>query len=198
MTLSYEDAVAQLTAPGERFETGEVEVGGITYTAFTAVPESLRDLFDLTRGYAQTPYLVYEDETYTFDETHGLADAVAAALQSRYGVEKGDRVAIAMRNYPEWIATYIGAISIGAIVVSMNAWWTADELEYGLTDSGAKVLVADQERVDRTRDAADRLGLATVGVRLTGEAPEGVDPWTTVVEVGATPERVEIDRKSVV
>lgn len=193
MTLSYEDAVAQLTAPGERFETGEVEVRGITYTAFTAVPGSLRELFELTRGYGQTPYLVYEDETYTFDETHALADGIAAALQTRYGVKKGDRVAIAMRNYPEWIATYIGAISIGAIVVSMNAWWTPDELEYGLADSGAKVLVADQERVDRTRAAAGRLGLATVGVRLTGDAPDGVDPWTSVVEVGATPEPVEIE-----
>jgi long-chain acyl-CoA synthetase len=107
-------------------------------------------------------------------------------------VAKGDRVAIAMRNYPEWIITYLGALSIGAVVVSMNAWWTPDELDYGLEDSGTKVLVADAERVERTRESAARLGIATIGVRLDGSA-EGVDRWEEVVEPGATFERVDID-----
>ncbi len=193
MTLSYEDATAQITAPGERFETADVEIGGVTYTAFTTVPGTMRDLFDLTRGYGATTFLVYEDETYTYDEVYAAADGIAAALQSRYGITRGDRVAIAMRNYPEWIMTYLGALSIGAVVVSMNAWWTPDELDYGLEDSGARVLVADAERVERTRASAARLGVATVGVRLAdGDAPEGVDRWSDVVEPGATFERVEI------
>ncbi len=191
MTLSYDEAAAQITAPGSRFETGEIEVRGVTYTAFTAVPDSLRDLFDLTRGYGDTPYLVYEDESSTFAEVYAAADALAAALQQRHGVGKGDRVAIAMRNYPEWIITYLATLSIGAVVVSMNAWWTADELAYGLEDSGSKVLVADAERVARTRESTARLGIATVGVRLP-TAVEGVDAWDDVVVPGATPERVEI------
>jgi len=194
VTLSYDEAAAQITAPGERFETAEIEVRGVTYTAFTAVPGSMRDLFDLTRGYGAATFLVYEDESYTYEEVHAAADGLATALQQRYGVAKGDRVAIAMRNYPEWIMTYLATLSIGAVAVSMNAWWTADELDYGLTDSGAKVLVADGERVERTRDATSRLGIATIGVRLGPDAAnDGVDRWDEVVEPGAPLARVAID-----
>lgn len=193
MTLSYEDAVAQTTGPGERYETHEIEVGGITYTAFKGAPSSLKELFDLTRLYGDTEFLVYEDERYTFADTYARADGIAAALVERYGVQKGDRVAIAMRNYPEWIITYLGALSIGAVVVSMNAWWTAEEMAYGLEDSGAKVLVADAERVDRSRDSAERLGFATIGVRLDEqETPPSVDRWDDVVEVGAARPEVEV------
>lgn len=193
VTLSYEEATAQITAPDGRFALHEIEVDGVSYTAFAAVPESLRDLFDMTRAYGATEFLVYEDERYTYDDVYAHADGIAAALQQRYGVKKGDRVAIAMRNYPEWIMTYLGALSIGAVVVSMNAWWTTDELDYGLSDSTPTVLVADGERVERTRGSASRLGIATVGVRLAeGENPEGVDRWDDVVTAGATVERVEI------
>jgi long-chain acyl-CoA synthetase len=193
VTLSYEDAVAQLTAPGERLETEEVEIRGVTYTCFKNMPGTLVQLFDLTRLYGDADYLVYEDERYTFAQVYERADALAAALQARYGVQKGDRVAIAMRNYPEWIITYIATLSVGAVVVSMNAWWTADELDYGLEDSGAKVVVADPERIERTRHACHRLGIATVGVRVGDEevAP-GVDLWDDVVTIGARPETVEV------
>ncbi|MCB0962759.1 MAG: acyl--CoA ligase [Acidimicrobiales bacterium] len=193
MTLSYDDAAAQVTAPGERFETGDITVEGVTYTAFTGAPSTLKELFDLTRLYDATPFLVYEDETYTFAETYASADGIAAALVERYGVGKGDRVAIAMRNYPEWIMTYLGALSIGAVVVSVNAWWTAEEMDYGLEDSGAKVLVIDGERLDRTRAAAQRLGIATIAVRIDEEeTPPGVDRWEDVVAPGATRPEVEV------
>ena len=83
MTLSYEDASAQITAPGERYETHQIEVDGVTYTAFKGAPATLKDLFDLTRFYGETPYLVYEDERYTYDEVYARADRVAAALVER-------------------------------------------------------------------------------------------------------------------
>ena len=193
VTLSYEDASAQITAPGQRYETHEIEVDGVTYTAFKGAPSSLKELADLTRLYGDTEYLVYEDERYTYAEVYARADGIAAALVERYGVAKGDRVAIAMRNYPEWIITYLGALSIGAVVVSMNAWWTAEELAYGLEDSGARVLVADLERVERSREAAARLGIATIGVRLDEEeVPPTVDRWEDVVVVGATRPEVAV------
>ena len=194
VTLSYEEATAQITGPGQRYETHQIEVRGIAYTAFKGAPGTLKELFDLTRFYGDTPYLVYEDERFTYAEVYARADGVAAALVERYGVAKGDRVAIAMRNYPEWIITYLGALSIGAVVVSMNAWWTAEEQAYGLEDSGAKVLVADAERVERSRGAADRMGIATIGVRLgDGPTPAGVDRWEDVVVAGATRPEVAID-----
>ncbi|HWJ97758.1 MAG TPA: class I adenylate-forming enzyme family protein [Acidimicrobiales bacterium] len=193
MTLSYEDASAQITAPGERYETHEIEVGGITYTAFKGAPSSVKELADLTRLYGDTEYLVYEDERYTYADVYARADSIAAALVDGYGVQKGDRVAIAMRNYPEWIITYLGALSIGAVVVSMNAWWTAEEMAYGLEDSGAKVLVADLERVERSRGAAAALGFRTIGVRLDeAEVPPGIERWEDVVVPGATRPEVEV------
>ena len=87
MTLSYDDAAAQITAPGERFEVGPIEVNGVGYTAFTAVPTTLQMLFELTRGYGEAPYLVYEDETYSFEDTHSLGDAFGAVLVERYGAQ---------------------------------------------------------------------------------------------------------------
>ena len=193
VTLSYEEAAARITAPGERYETTDITVDGVDYVAFKGAPATLRELFDLTTLYGDTEYIVYEDERYTYTQLHASSAALAATLVNRYGIGKGDRVAIAMRNYPEWVMTYIGALSAGAIVVSMNAWWTADELEYGLSDSGAKVLVADGERVERTRTAAEKLGFATIGVRLGPDDLDGVDRWEEVVEIGAIYERVDLD-----
>ena len=194
VTISYQDAVAEITGPGQRYETHQIDVDGITYTAFKGAPAHLRELFDLTSLYGDAEFLVYEDERYTFTETHANGAAVAAALVNRYGIRKGDRVAIAMRNYPEWVMTYIGALSAGAVVVSMNAWWTPDEMAYGLKDSGTTLLVADAERVERSRKAAAELGIRTIGVRLgEGETPEGVDRWDDVVEPGAAYERVDIE-----
>lgn len=194
MTLSYQEAVDQITGPNGQYETHEINVDGIDYTAFKGAPPTIKVLFDLTRLWGDTEYLVYENERYTFNEMYARADAIAAALSQRYGVVKGDRVAIAMRNYPEWIMTYIGALSIGAVVVSMNAWWTSEEMAYGLEDSGAKVLVADSERVERSHQYCNDNGISTVGVRLgDDETPAGVDRWEDVVEIGAKPPVVEVD-----
>src|ERR687886_400948 len=101
MALSYEAAVAQVTAPGERFETGTVDVDGVTYTVFTNAPPTLRDVFDTARTRGDATFLVYEDERWSFDTVMAHVDALGALLVDRYGVGKGDRVAIAMRNYPE-------------------------------------------------------------------------------------------------
>ena len=67
----------------------------------------------------------------------------------QYGVRKGDRVAISMRNFPEWVLAFCAVTSIGGVAVAMNSLWQPDEMAYGLKDSGAKVLFADQERLDR-------------------------------------------------
>jgi long-chain acyl-CoA synthetase len=121
-------------------------------------------------------------------------DGLAAALVDRYGVAKGDRVAIGMRNYPEWVISFAAITSIGAVSVSLNAWWTEDELDYALEDSGTKVLIADVERVERSRGSAERLGFATVGVRLApGATLDGADRWEDVVAAGATMPAVEVD-----
>ena len=54
-----------------------------------------------------------------------------------------------MRNYPVWIVAFAAITSIGGIAVALNAWWVTDELEYGLKDSGSKLVIVDEERVKR-------------------------------------------------
>ena len=103
-------------------------------------------------------FLVYQDERYSFGESHRIVNALAQRLGT-YGVQPGDRVAIAMRNYPEWAFAFWAAIAVGAVVVPLNAWWTGPELAYGLTDSGSVVLFADEERAERL---APLLGQTTV------------------------------------
>ncbi|WP_245623362.1 class I adenylate-forming enzyme family protein [Spirillospora albida] len=99
-------------------------------------------------------------------------------LAGRFGVVKGDRVAIAMRNYPEWSVAFFGAAAAGAVVVPLNAWWTAAELEFGLADSGAKVVVADAERAERLAGAAAALGAAMLVARAGGTPlPAGAEPF---------------------
>ncbi len=116
-------------------------------------------------------------------------DALGAALVEHYGVQKGDRVAIGMRNYPEWVISWAAIVSIGAISVSLNAWWTEDELDFALEDSGTKILIADVERAKVAGKSADRLGCRVVVVR--GDV-EGCERYDDVVVLGAAPPLVEI------
>jgi long-chain acyl-CoA synthetase len=193
MTMSYQEAAAQVTAPGERFETERITVQGVELTAFKNAPPSLRELFATARDRGDQTFLVYEDERWSFADTMTQVDALGAALVERYGVRRGDRVAIGMRNYPEWIVSFAAILSVGAVSVSLNAWWTEDELDYALEDSGATVLIADRERVARSRSSAERLGFRTMVVRGGDPAsPEHVDRWEDVVVPGTPLPTVEI------
>ena len=189
--MDFHDAVALLTAPGQPFETeritlpssriGDLVRDPVEVTAFRHAPGTLREALGGRRAGAagaDDVFLVYEDERWTFAQVMATVDALAAQLVDQYGVGKGDRVAIGMRNYPEWIVSFAAVVSIGAISVSLNAWWTEDELDYALEDSGATVLIADRERCERSRASAARLGIRTIGVRGAGESGlPGVDPW---------------------
>src|SRR4051794_19610447 len=189
--LSYDEAIARVTAPGERFETTEVEIRGITYTIFRNAPQSLRDIVATAGARGDAIFLVYEDEQWTFAEYASKVDALAAALVDRYKISKGDRVAIGMRNYPEWVVAFGAITSIGAISVSLNAWWTTDELDYALEDCGASVLIADAERIERGAETCKRLGIDVVAVRAPDAA--GADQWDDVVEPGTPMPDVVID-----
>jgi long-chain acyl-CoA synthetase len=152
MTLSRVDADLQLTAPGQMFETIEVEVRGVKVRAWKATPATLVDILKASRGHGDATFLVYEDLHQTFEEHYRAAAHLAHVLRDRHGVSTGDRVAIAMRNFPEWSVAFWAATAAGAVVVPLNGWWSADELRYGLEDSGAKVLFCDAEREARLAD----------------------------------------------
>ncbi len=182
---SYEEAVAEVGAPGQPFEVVEVERDGYSVRAFKNSPATVRQFFDLARGVEGT-FLVYEDEEWSFADVMGEVDALAHALVHHFGVRKGDRVGIAMRNYPEWVISFAAILSIGAVSVSLNAWWTGDELDYAINDSGLRVLIADSERVTRASGPCERAGARILGVRLEDTTYTSVvERWSDVVTPGA-------------
>ncbi len=194
--MKWDEAVAEVTKPGGRFGLVEREIDGCGYQVFENLPPSLRALFDSGRARGDEIWLVYEDERWTFAEVMARIDAMAALMVDRYGIAPGDRVAIGMRNYPDWVFAFAAATSIGAIAVCLNAWWTREGMEYGLEDSGSKLLVADRERVDRAAPAMPRLGLKVLAVRCEGELPGGADHLEEVLIPGAPMPEIEIDPES--
>jgi long-chain acyl-CoA synthetase len=185
MGMTWDEAVAAVTGPGGPFELVEAEVGGQRLRVFKNTPPSLRALFGAARARGDATFLVFEDERWSFADVMAKADALGAALAGRYGVRPGDRVAIAMRNYPEWVVAFAAITGVGAISVSLNAWWTTDELDYALSDSGSRVVVADGDRLARLAPLLGKDGLRAIAVRSEGALPAGADAWREVVVEGA-------------
>ncbi|MDP3748576.1 MAG: class I adenylate-forming enzyme family protein [Phenylobacterium sp.] len=146
--MSIAQANAMITAPGSPAEIETVDIQGVPTRVWKNLPPSIRSIVELGRTHGERVFLVYEDERVTFEAFHRAVAAFAAELQAQ-GVVKGDRVAVVMRNLPEWPVAFYAAAAVGAIVTPLNAWWTGPELEYGLTDSGTKVVIMDAERYER-------------------------------------------------
>src|SRR5205823_5777695 len=157
---------ATLTAPGAPFEVVEGDVLGVPTRLWRSAPTSLIEIWQGSRAHGDRDYLVYRDERFTYAEAHAVVERLAARLAADYGLGQGDRFAIAMRNYPEWVLAFWAGISLGAVAVPLNAWWTGPELAYGLSDSASKVLFADDERLERLAPHLGDLSLAgVVGAR---------------------------------
>lgn len=180
--MSMADATAVLTAPGARFEMETVTIRGVPTRVWKNAPNDLGVLLDLSRTHGARPFTILDDDRISFEANWRAAAALAHALQDM-GVGKGDRVAFAMRNLPEWPMVFFAITTIGAIAVPLNAWWTGAELAYGIRDSGAKVVIVDGERLERLRDHREELG----GVSRWIVARGGADDDTTALEdiVGA-------------
>ncbi len=168
--MSVAEAHARLTAAGERFEIETLPIRGVSTRAWKNAPPTLRHVFETGRTFPDREFLVYEDERATYDAFARAALTLAHRLQAD-GVRKGDRVAVIMRNLPEWPVAFFAGILVGAIVTPLNAWWTGGELEYGLADSGAKVAIVDDERLGRIAEYLDTLlNLKRVYVSRLSEA----------------------------
>ncbi|MBX3627323.1 MAG: acyl--CoA ligase [Rhizobacter sp.] len=172
--MSLAEAHALMTAPGTQFEIEEITIRGVPTRVWKNAPATLRDLFLAGRAHGGKTFLVYEDDRATFESFSRAALAIAHALL-RDGVKKGDRVAVAMRNLPEWPAAFFGAALTGAIVTPLNAWGQGAELEYALNDSGASVVFLDGERLDRLADGHLANCSALQRVYVTRDARTHVD-----------------------
>jgi long-chain acyl-CoA synthetase len=178
--MSVAEAHARLAMVNPLFETGEAEIRGVRMRIWKNAPPTLRDVFAMGQVHGDKTYMVYENERVTFDAHRRAALRLAQRLVLD-GVVKGDRVAIIMRNVPEWSVAFWATVMCGAIATPLNAWWTAPELEYGLQDSGAKVVIADAERWERLRERADACpDVARIYVCRSGE--EFADPRAVRLE----------------
>ena len=175
---------AELTAPGAPFEIERVPVRGQSLLAYRNAPATVRDFWRSTRAFDARDYLVWYDERWTYARAHAEVDRVAAWLASR-GVSPGDRVAVAMRNFPEWMLAYWACAVVGAACVGVNAWSTAAELAYVLDDSWPKVLIADAERLERLAAGPPRPDLLVVAVRTP--PPAGATAWSEIAAFEGPP-----------
>jgi long-chain acyl-CoA synthetase len=188
-----EPVVQQLTGPGQMLEITDAKIDGLSLRVWKNAPASLRAVLDFSQAHGDADFLVYEDERWTFDRHYSAVASLAHWLRDEAGVAKGDRVAIAMRNFPEWSVAFWAAASVGAIVVPLNAWGTKDELAYGLTDSGTKLLFCDIERWERVAPKIDSLPVERV-VLAKAEPLAGTLAMATLLEGGLeTPPDVPIE-----
>ncbi len=166
--MTLDQAVDHLTTTNPTFAVRNTEIRGVTYRAFANVPPNLRALMQASReaqGNGAAEYLVFQDERWTYDEFCHEINQMAQSLKQDLGVQPGDRVAIAMGNLPELPILMMAIASVGGVVVFLNAWWTSEELEYALTDTGTRVVFADGKRMERLMALGKTEQLQMVGVR---------------------------------
>ncbi len=179
--VSIAQCNALMTSPGARFELEEKVINGVALRTYKNAPLTLRDCLLNSKNWDQREFLVFEDERVTFAAHYKAAAKLATRLRDEFGVKKGNRVAIVMRNYPQWAVGFWASLAIGAIATPLNSWWTGEELEYGLSDSGAKVAIVDSEKLERIREHLPKLTqLKHVLVARSGE--DEADPRIVSLE----------------
>ena len=179
--LTLHEAHTRLTAPGADFETTEAQVRGVHLRIWKHAPATAAEAFVQARSFGEREFLVYRDERVSYEAFTRAALRVAALL-AEHGLRKRDRVALVMRNLPEWPVVFLGALLAGAIAVPLNAWWTGTELAYGLLDCGARFVFADAERLARLKDLPP--AVEQLFVTRAANAPPGV---TVLEDVIGTP-----------
>lgn len=173
---------AQLTAPGAPFELTSVEVNGQALAAYRNAFASLPALLNAARVHSASEFMVYEDERWTYERFFQAVDALAGRLQADYGIQAGERVAIAMRNRPEWVVAFAAAALIGAVPAPLNSFGLREELLAGLRDVEPRVLVCDSERFAHVGN--DLAALHCRAVVVDGEAGQGDAAWSALIAPG--------------
>ena len=193
--LTYQEAVAAATRDVEDGLAITTEtIRGVTYNVFRDVPKNVHELYTTGRDeFGELDFLVYDNDRLTYRQCYDLAAALADQLVNRLGIEKGDRVAIGMRNYPEWIVAFMAITSIGAISVSLNGWWSGEELVYGLQEVGAKHVFVDHQRWQRLEDQIEELGVQVIGARWDEAVPPGMILMDDLLADGAGRPMPQVD-----
>ncbi len=183
-----------MTADGQPFAMHEITVSDVPMRVFSAAPPNMRIAWEMAPAPDDWLYVVYEDEHYTYGEIRAQVRSLADAMVNAYGIKPGDRVAVSMRNYPEWVVSYWATISVGAALVGMNAWWTSAEMAFGIKDSAPSLLIVDDERLERVSEVLGELRadatLPLIAVRSERELPDGAAQWDEVVKPADAPQEL--------
>lgn len=172
----------KLTAPGAPFELIDVEIGGERVRAYRNARQSLPEIINSARVHGDKPFIIYQDETWTYARVFAEADALAWSLRERLGVQPGDRVAIAMRNRPEWAVAFLGVALAGAVPAPLNSFGVRDELVGACATVQPRVLIVDADRLKRLEQDLASLGAEVV---LCGDEPgsvPGVHLWRDLTQ----------------
>ena len=156
---------AKLTGPGGPFEIAEEDVLGERVRVFKHRARSLRDLLRASSAHGEREYLVHDGKRVTYAQHLAQVASAARALRERYGVAKGERVAVLAANCAEWPVAFWATVSLGGIVSALNGWWTPDEIAYGVADSAPRLLIGDRARLERARS----LGLTVPMLEIESE-----------------------------
>ena len=167
-----------LTAPGMPFEMQTVPIHGRPVRVYKNAPPDLRAVFEASRQWGEREFIIYEAERLSFEAHYRAASTLANILAERYGVKKGDRVVIALRNLPEWSIAFWAGVAMGAVVTPLNGWGTGDDLAYGIRDSGASVVIIDAERLERLKPFFEGLDIkGLIAVRTPRAQLGGAVAW---------------------
>ena len=147
-------AMMPMIGPDGPFTIAENEKGRFFPKAHKSMIHFFVSAFE---KYQNETFIVYKDERHTFKETWDISRDIGVLLKKKFGIKEGERVAIAMRNFPEWCFCFIGIGSIGAVNVPVNSFWTGQEMLYGLSDSGSKVLFCDFAKYKEIEPFLDNL-----------------------------------------
>ena len=185
----FASAMAQLTGPGAPYELAGDADSGLYYAQ---APANLVEALSVARQHGDREFLIYQNERRSFNDLMNEADALAAALQA-HGIVKGDRVALAMRNYPEWMAAFIAVTTIGAVIVPVNSWGQPADIAYTVEDAGARVAICDQQRYNGVAQLFKEKGIETLIARPENkDDPRGLAAFVANFH-GKTPQPVAID-----
>ena len=158
-----QEAVGRITGPEGRLPLTSFERDGQTLPMIAAAPPALSHYFaHFCALHAEKDFLVAGEERLSFAAVHAAAQDVAGALVGRFGVARGDRVGIAMRNCPSWIVCYMGVLMAGGVATLLNGWWQGNELAEGIASTGTRLVLADPPRTERLAVHADAHGASVI------------------------------------
>ncbi len=189
----YHSAVSQLTSTGAPFEIVDSVRNGSSMKVFKNAALSLLAVVNEGRQFGDAPFVTYQGKSLSFAAFFDQVDRLRSTLINQQQIQKGDKIAIAMRNCPEWMIAFVAILGCGAVAVPLNSWGREEELSQGLDDSEAKLVICDWPRYQFIEPKLP--GVSAIVVEPKGKCMPGASPWqlgdsanNSAPEVASNPE----------